>query len=686
MITLIERRQFSGAKSESPLNHLREFEKYCNTIKVNGISQEFIRLKLFPFSLIGRALEWLDKEVKPNSLTTWDEVTKAFLSRFYPQKKTAEARALIQGFKQRPNENLYEAWERYKEYQRECPHHGIPIYQVIQIFYRGLSAQGKEVTSIKAKLESVSTNSLSFTSQSKGRGTFSNSSPSTSNNMPSGCLFCDSCGSYDHDSSMCSQTFVDGCDDVEINECEHVNFVSNVNGGQRFDGPKNFSNRNSHPQGGFDNYNNGGYRNQGNQGFRGNYNNQGYSNQNPSHGYGNQSKSQGFGNHYYNGGNNQGRGNWNNNQNRGSFQNNNQREPPPGLAPKPQGNGENSYSQTSSFKTNLEEMIDNQTKIINTYMADCASSSSLPSQGVEPKKLVCSITTRSGRVLNEGASRSIEEDEERSDPRMEIEKDESKSVSYEEVQEKKRSSEKEREEVRRPDLPYPQKFLRHKIDEQFGKFIAILKEAHLSIPFTDSITQMPSAFIHNELPKEMKDPGNFSIPCEIKRKMFNNAFCDLGASVSVMPYSIFKKLKLGELLPSNITLQLADRNIMIPKGRVEDVPLKIGGFTIPVDFIVLEIAEDDHIPIILGRPFLATSGALINVKGGRITLRIGKKEESFELKPMNESLSLVKGIMCANSPRSIDNVCMINSSTNDDLENCDDVLSSFDGKKVMKRK
>ncbi|XP_021767720.1 uncharacterized protein LOC110732110 [Chenopodium quinoa] len=271
----------------------------------------------------------------------------------------------------------------------------------------------------------------------------------------------------------------------------------------------------------------------------------------------------------------------------------------------------------------------------------------------------------------------------------------SKSVSYEEVQEKKRSSEKEREEVWRPDLPYPKKFLRHKIDEQFGKFLAMLKEVHHSIPFTDAITQMPryfkflkeilsgkrmcnegdsvevgsccSAFIHNELPKKMEDPGNFSIPCEIKGKMFDNAFCDLGASVSVMPYSIFKILKLGELLPSNITLQLADRTIMIPKGRVEDVPLKIGGFTIPVDFIDLEIAEDDHIPIILGRPFLATSGAIIDVKGGRITLRVGKKEEIFELKPMHEFLFLVQGIMFANSPHSIDNVCMINSSTNDVL-------------------
>src|SRR6187397_1530211 len=131
MINLIERRQYSGAKHDSPLAHLNEFEKYCNTIKVNGVTQEFIRLKLFPFSLIGHALEWLDKEEKPNSLRTWDEVTKEFLSRFYPQKKTPEARTLIQSFKQKGNESLYEAWKRYKKYQREFPHHGIPTYQII---------------------------------------------------------------------------------------------------------------------------------------------------------------------------------------------------------------------------------------------------------------------------------------------------------------------------------------------------------------------------------------------------------------------------------------------------------------------------------------------------------------------------------------------------------------------------
>ncbi|XP_021734960.1 uncharacterized protein LOC110701655 [Chenopodium quinoa] len=252
--------------------------------------------------------------------------------------------------------------------------------------------------------------------------------------------------------------------------------------------------------------------------------------------------------------------------------------------------------------------------------------------------------------------------------------------------------------------------MRNKLDEQFGRFLDMLKEVHLSIPLTEAMTQMPrysiflkdilsgkrecneidsivlveccSALIHNDLPKKMKDPGNFSILCKIRIKLFENALCDLCASVSIMPYSLFKKLTLGELLPTNMTLQLADRSITFQKGRVEEVPLRIGGFTIPVDFIVLEIEEDDHIPIILGRPFLATSGALIDVKGGRITLRVDNEKESFKLKPMHESLSFVKGVMNDNFLCSLDNVCVINSSTNGVHEIFDDVLVKFDGMKV----
>ncbi|XP_021750719.1 uncharacterized protein LOC110716414 [Chenopodium quinoa] len=276
----------------------------------------------------------------------------------------------------------------------------------------------------------------------------------------------------------------------------------------------------------------------------------------------------------------------------------------------------------------------------------------------------------------------------------------------------RRPKEKERmqDEVIKPKLPYPQKFMRHKLNEQFGKFIEMLKQIHLSIPFTDVFQQMPnyskflkeilsgkrecnvvdsmsvgecySALIHNDLPPKMKDPGNFSILCNINGKLFQNAVCDLGASVSIMQYSVLKKLKLGELLQTNMTLQFVDRSIKFPKDRVEDVPLKIREFAIPVDFIVLEIAEDDNIPIILGRPFLATSGALIDVKGGIITLCVGIDKASFNLKSMHESLSYVQEIMCINSFPLNDDSCMFVSSTNDILVACDDTPKCVESKIV----
>ncbi|XP_021740109.1 probable serine/threonine-protein kinase clkA [Chenopodium quinoa] len=211
-----------------------------------------------------------------------------------------------------------------------------------------ISNLGKEVTSIKAKLKSASSQAPILSFHNKGRGISSNSTPlSTSNNIPSGCVFCDVCGSYNHDSSSCPHAF-ESYDEGETNEYDQVSFVSYNNNGPRFDGPRNFGNRNAHQQGNFDNYNNGGYRNQGNQNFRGNYNNQGYNNQN-------QGQCQNW-------------GNWNN-QNQGNFKINNQRGPPPGFSPKTQGNGKNFYAQPSNFKTTLEKIIENQTKILNTYMA-----------------------------------------------------------------------------------------------------------------------------------------------------------------------------------------------------------------------------------------------------------------------------------------------------------------------------
>ncbi|KAL0400141.1 UNVERIFIED_CONTAM: hypothetical protein Sradi_2357400 [Sesamum radiatum] len=112
---------------------------------------------------------------------------------------------------------------------------------------------------------------------------------------------------------------------------------------------------------------------------------------------------------------------------------------------------------------------------------------------------------------------------------------------------------------------------------------------------------------------------------------FEKALCDLGASINLMPYSIFAKLGMHELTPTIVTLQLADRSIKYPRGIIEDVLVKVGKFVIPVDFVVLDMEEDANTPLILGRPFLATGKALIDVQKGQLTLRINDEEVIFNV-------------------------------------------------------
>ncbi|XP_074306246.1 uncharacterized protein LOC141641486 [Silene latifolia] len=115
------------------------------------------------------------------------------------------------------------------------------------------------------------------------------------------------------------------------------------------------------------------------------------------------------------------------------------------------------------------------------------------------------------------------------------------------------------------------------------------------------------------------------------------ALCDLGASISLMPLKIFKKLKDYELSPTRVSLQLADRSVRYLIGLVEDVPLKVGKLEFPCDFYVMDIPEDSNIPIILGRPCLATGGALIDVNNGNLSLQVGEEKVEFSLnKAMKE--------------------------------------------------
>ncbi|GJS06016.1 reverse transcriptase domain-containing protein [Tanacetum coccineum] len=130
-----------------------------------------------------------------------------------------------------------------------------------------------------------------------------------------------------------------------------------------------------------------------------------------------------------------------------------------------------------------------------------------------------------------------------------------------------------------------------------------------------------SAMLLKKLPEKLGDPGKFLIPCNFLRMDVCHALADLGASINLMPISIWKNLSLPELTPTRMTLELVDRSIIHPKGLAEDVYVKVGKFHFPTDFVVVYFETDPRVPLILRRSFLRTSHALIDVYGEEITLR-----------------------------------------------------------------
>ncbi|XP_021770720.1 DNA damage-inducible protein 1-like [Chenopodium quinoa] len=178
-----------------------------------------------------------------------------------------------------------------------------------------------------------------------------------------------------------------------------------------------------------------------------------------------------------------------------------------------------------------------------------------------------------------------------------------------------------------PLIPYVQKM------PSYAKILKdmLSNKKNLEENATVALTAECSAILQNTLTKKLGDPGSYSIPVKLGDIEINRALCDLGASVSLMPLSICKKLQMGELMPTRISLQLADRSVKFPLGVLEDVPLRVGKIFIPCDFVVMEMEEDAHVPIILGRPFLATAGAIFDMKNGKITFEVGDEKMEYSL-------------------------------------------------------
>jgi len=175
----------------------------------------------------------------------------------------------------------------------------------------------------------------------------------------------------------------------------------------------------------------------------------------------------------------------------------------------------------------------------------------------------------------------------------------------------------------------------------YAKFLKEIFSKKKTIEHNETITlTRESSAIIKKPPPKLRDPGSFAIPCVIGSETIDKALCDLGASVSLLPLSLFKRIGIGELKPTEMTLKLADRSTIQIVGFVEDILVKIEGIYILADFVVVDIPEDHDVPIILGRPFLATAGAMVDVKNGRIVFQVRNEMVGFELENVMKGPSL----------------------------------------------
>ena len=206
-----------------------------------------------------------------------------------------------------------------------------------------------------------------------------------------------------------------------------------------------------------------------------------------------------------------------------------------------------------------------------------------------------------------------------------------------------------------PPPPYPHRLRAPKKVNNHSEIYELFKQVKLNIPLLDAIKKIPSyakflkylctvkrklgvnkkafmteqstSLIRNNLPPKYKDPGSPTISIFVGNSKLGHALMDLGASINLLPYSVYVDLGLGELEPTNITLQLADHSVKIPRGIVKDVLVQVDKFYFPVDFFVLDtqlvVNQGTQFPVILGRPFLATANSIIHCKGGLMTLSFG---------------------------------------------------------------
>ncbi|XP_075515848.1 uncharacterized protein LOC142550655 [Primulina tabacum] len=524
-------------------------------------------------------------------------MAKAFVLKYFPPSKTMKLQADITTFSQFEQESLYEAWERYKDLLRRCPHHELPLGLVVPTFYYGLISSNRTMIDAAAcgnllrttaeegyeLLEEMAASSYhpqserntqrrnagvhqvidfsAFTAQLEALNRKIDSMNVNGTAMRLQEIFCEKCG---------GEHYFKDCQDsgpFYVNEEAPVNYVEIQNR------PRNDP-----------------YSNTYNPGWR----------QHTNFSWGGQ-----------------------------------------GSQTRPQGGQQ--YSKQPMYRHEPRDEKSSLEQMMSKFIS--ATETRLKNQDASIKGLENQIALRSRKVLEQ-------EEKEKEDQRNgAVDTSTGKSS-------KSTTAPTAQSTIANPPA-FPAAIKKAKLDAQFAKFLEIFKKLHINISFADALMQMPSyakflkdilankrkledhmtinltencsVLVQNKILSKLKDPGSFSIPCVIGDIVFHKALCDLVASINLIPLSVFRKLGLGEPKPTSMSLQLADRSVKYPRGVIEDVLVKVDKFIFPVDFVVLYMEEDVEMPLILGRPFLATGKALIDVQEGKLRLRVGEEEITFDV-------------------------------------------------------
>ncbi|KAI3742924.1 hypothetical protein L1987_60623 [Smallanthus sonchifolius] len=661
IMTAINNCQFNGRDDEDAPVHIARLTRICGTFNLQGATDDAIFLHLFPFSLAGRAATWLDSH-PPGTFTTWADLRDAFLNKYFPPAKAARLRDEIHSFRMPPDEPYYMAWERFQNLLSRCSQHGLSDWALVEKFYNGLTyeTRARFDTSVGGHLmgkRNVAECNDMFESFAQAeyeqRSVTRNSSPSTSTSSSSRGVH-----HVNVDTSVAAALEALAKDVKELKmrvarcevcrgdhatvECPVLNQekVGYVGGQNRYGNSYN-------PNWG--NHQNPSFRSSGNPpGFHSNFpQNQGQCGQSSGSNSGSTSVGGGA-------------------SNLGRIE-----KLLTQLVAKDASTQKILHVHDILLKNQQSAFLDLQRTVGDiAKRLDKRPEGQFPS-GTQPNPNahVNAVTTRSGRG-GELLSSPVEVEKEPVDDEVERETPgrvhsrlvpastapNSESLVGKSV-EMKPVDVRPTHEIDLARIPYPERLANQKHAKEYGHFLDMFKQLKINLPFIDALQRMPkyakflkdllkgkdrlgklnevplsrecSVVITNTLPEKLTDPGIFTIPCLFGGDVRSHALADSGASINLMPYSLYEKLALGELAPTCMTLSLADRSIKCPRGILENVLVKVDKFVFPVDFVVMDMEADTTVSIILGRPFLRTAKAVIDVFDGKLTLRVGDETVTF---------------------------------------------------------